>query len=367
MKHYFLRLTTLIALFYFITIKSACTQAQSINIDGVWEGIMTHETDGYTQTWQLVLTFEQKGSRVRGTTKIIADDRYGVFALTGSAINNQVSTIEGQIVDQKVPNGWNWCMARKMQLIIASQNKLEGSWTSQTSGCSRGKITAYRTSEPAPPITKIEENPSVIESVISGQIFDKQTRKSVKATLSIIGDKSPMQTIPTRNDGKYSYNAPISDISDISITEDGYEPLRESINIDRSALTKNFFLIPKPASVETNIEPKRNEPVILKNVLFKLSTATLLPQSFPELDRLASLMQNKPTMKIRLEGHTDRIGDAASNLKLSQDRVGEVKRYLIQKGILDTRIMTKGYGDTRTICSPPCEANRRVEFVVTEQ
>ena len=116
----------------------------------------------------------------------------------------------------------------------------------------------------------------------------------------------------------------------------------------------------------------KGEPVVLKNVLFKESTDTLLAQSFPELDNLATLMQTRTAIKIRLEGHTDRIGDPGKNVKLSQDRVAAVKRYLIKKGVSETRIETKGYGDKKPICIPPkrgekCEANRRVELVVTEQ
>lgn len=142
------------------------------------------------------------------------------------------------------------------------------------------------------------------------------------------------------------------------------QPQQESAT-SQSAVSGQFpdkqSVAPKPET-----EPILNEPVTLKNVLFKLSTATLLPESFPELDRLASLLQTKPALKVRLEGHTDRIGDASRNLKLSQDRVSEVKRYLIQKGINATRITVKGYGDTKTICSSPCEANRRVELVITD-
>lgn len=120
-------------------------------------------------------------------------------------------------------------------------------------------------------------------------------------------------------------------------------------------------------TLKSVVEPKRDKGIVLENVLFKLSTAALLPESFPQLDSLASLMQAKPTLTIRLEGHTDRIGDAGKNLKLSQDRVTEVRHYLMTKGVSGSRISTVGYGDTKTSCTPPCKANRRVEFVIVAQ
>ncbi|GAB3959081.1 hypothetical protein GCM10028805_54510 [Spirosoma harenae] len=211
----------------------------------------------------------------------------------------------------------------------------------------------------------------VTQSVVQGSVLNKQTLQPVRASLTVVGDKSPMQSIPTSTRGQYEYEAPLDDVSNIVIQADGYEPLRETFNINKATLTKNFFLTPMidvvPPVAEPIAFPKPNEPIVLKNVLFELSTATLLPESFPALNSLADIMGGKPAINIRLEGHTDRIGDPAKNLTLSKARVLAVKRYLIQKGIGENRITTKGYGDTKTICTPPCEANRRVEFVVTEQ
>ncbi|GAB3996965.1 hypothetical protein GCM10028807_40900 [Spirosoma daeguense] len=220
-----------------------------------------------------------------------------------------------------------------------------------------------------PEITKGNSTPAIatVQSTISGQVFDKQTLKPLNATLVVVGDKSPMQTITTNRDGTYALTSSTKDTYIVSITKDGYQSLRESVSIDKASQIKNFFLSPAITEPRKEQEPILNEHVVLKNVLFKLSTATLLSESFPELDKLADLMQSKSTMKVRLEGHTDRIGDAASNLKLSHDRVAEVKRYLTRKGINATRITIKGYGDMKTICAPPCEANRRVEFIITDQ
>ncbi len=114
--------------------------------------------------------------------------------------------------------------------------------------------------------------------------------------------------------------------------------------------------------------PKPGEALRLKNVYFNLSEAILLPESYPELDRLAQFMDAQPSLKIRLEGHTDVIGESGKNMTLSLERVQAVKQYMVNKGVDPTRIHTKGYGDTRPLITKGTtedrKINRRVEFVI---
>ncbi len=111
-----------------------------------------------------------------------------------------------------------------------------------------------------------------------------------------------------------------------------------------------------------------NKPMVMENLYFELTKSELLESSYKELDRVAEWMKANPGVEIRLEGHTDKIGDAEKNLILSRDRVNAVREYMIRKGISSARISTKGYGDTRLVCKPsPCDKNRRVEMVVTKK
>ena len=111
-----------------------------------------------------------------------------------------------------------------------------------------------------------------------------------------------------------------------------------------------------------------NKPLVMENIYFELTKSELLESSYKELDRVAEWMLANPSVEIRLEGHTDKIGDPEKNLMLSRDRVNAVREHLIRKGVTSARIATKGYGDTRLLCKPsPCEKNRRVELVVTKK
>ena len=106
----------------------------------------------------------------------------------------------------------------------------------------------------------------------------------------------------------------------------------------------------------------------LKNVIFPLSSSQLEPSSFTELNKVYDMLEKNKKMVIRLEGHTDVIGNHKANKKLSKERVKAIKKFLTQKGIASKRIKLKWYGDTRPLMIKGSvkerEVNRRVELVV---
>jgi outer membrane protein OmpA-like peptidoglycan-associated protein len=116
---------------------------------------------------------------------------------------------------------------------------------------------------------------------------------------------------------------------------------------------------------------KVNEPVILNNIHFKLDKATLLPASYPELNKLYRLMQRNSGIEINIAGHTDSTGTENYNKGLSVKRAQAVAEYLKEKGIDTSRVSYKGYGNTRPIATDSTEAgrakNRRVEFIIKKR
>ena len=105
-----------------------------------------------------------------------------------------------------------------------------------------------------------------------------------------------------------------------------------------------------------------------QGILFATGKAELQPESRPVLKEIASTMKKYGDLKILIEGHTDNVGAAASNLTLSDARAAAVKAALVSDFGLDaTRITTKGFGDTKP-SAPNTTAvgraqNRRVEIV----
>ena len=113
------------------------------------------------------------------------------------------------------------------------------------------------------------------------------------------------------------------------------------------------------------------ESIRLRNVFFVQSKSELLPESYPELDRLVKIMKDNPTIEIELGGHTDNRGSPEANLELSEKRVDAVKKYLLAKGVGEKRITGKGYGGSQTIAPSNTEdnrqLNRRVEFKIVKK
>jgi len=144
----------------------------------------------------------------------------------------------------------------------------------------------------------------------------------------------------------------------LTVSAPGYFSQTDTLATNKVDITRNFDLIP----IEVGAK------LTLKNIYFNASKYDLKAESFPELDRLVTVMQNNPTLQIKLEGHTDIVGDFDANVELSRNRVNAVKRYLVSKGIGADRISTIGYGPARPINTnrglKERPENRRVEMVV---
>ena len=91
--------------------------------------------------------------------------------------------------------------------------------------------------------------------------------------------------------------------------------------------------------------------------------------SYPELDRLIKLMNDVPTLKIELSGHTDNIGGKEANEKLSQRRAEAVRNYLVSRSVDGGRVTAMGYGASRPVDTNATKEgranNRRTEFEIT--
>jgi outer membrane protein OmpA-like peptidoglycan-associated protein len=111
---------------------------------------------------------------------------------------------------------------------------------------------------------------------------------------------------------------------------------------------------------------------ITEKILFASNKSTIDKRSFGLLDDIAKVLAKYPGVKkIQVEGHTDSDGKDDANLKLSQDRVDAVVKYLVGKGVAAERLVAKGFGETKPVGDNATkegkEANRRVEFQILEQ
>ena len=134
---------------------------------------------------------------------------------------------------------------------------------------------------------------------------------------------------------------------------------------------------PPPPIVEQKVEPPpvvAPAPVIIEkgrqklNVKFNFDNSTIKKGYYKDINNLTKVMKNYPDLKVVIEGHTDSVGNAAYNKKLSQKRAYAVKKYMVAKGIGATRIKARGFGKDKPIASNKTnkgrKKNRRVEAAV---
>lgn len=106
--------------------------------------------------------------------------------------------------------------------------------------------------------------------------------------------------------------------------------------------------------------------VSIYGVTFELDSSELTAEGRETLDGVASSMNNQPSVRMEVAGHTDDIGSPAYNLVLSQQRAETVRSYLMEKGVGESRMTAVGYGQNQPVAANDTDEsraqNRRVEF-----
>lgn len=123
-------------------------------------------------------------------------------------------------------------------------------------------------------------------------------------------------------------------------------------------------------NVEVILTPEEKKVLneAFSNLEFETGTSQIKESSLISLEELAELLAIKTVYKLTINGFTDNVGNAASNVKLSQSRANAVKVFLISKGVAKERLTAKGFGSKNPVANnktPEGRArNRRVEFKI---
>jgi len=104
-------------------------------------------------------------------------------------------------------------------------------------------------------------------------------------------------------------------------------------------------------------------------ILFNTGLAKLRPTSAPALDKLVTLLKEKPEIRLEILGYTDNFGVESANVTISTARAAAVKEYFVSQGVDSSRLESKGMGSRDPIASNDTQlgrqANRRIEFRIT--
>lgn len=208
---------------------------------------------------------------------------------------------------------------------------------------------------------------------VKGKVVDAATGDAIAAkiiyeTLPDGKESGIAQTNPAT--GEYEIRLPGGKL--YGVRAESKDKISESQNLDlrdikedKTMSDKDFNLAPiKVAAIEEKVT------IVLNNVFFDFDKTELKPESFPELNRIAKLMAEKPTMQIEISGHTDATGPETYNLNLSERRAKAVAKYLTSQGVDTSRIATKYLGESAPVDTNETKEgrskNRRVEFKITK-
>ena len=202
--------------------------------------------------------------------------------------------------------------------------------------------------------------------LISGTVYDHKTKLPIAATVyyEFLSDGSDAGIAHSNPEtGEYKIVLPYGYTYGFRGYAKGYISVNQHLDLievsEYKEVETDLFLVP----IEVG------QVVRLNNIFFETGKATLKKESFPELNRVVELMEENPTMKLEIAGHTDNVGSETSNQQLSQSRAEAVVSYLVNNGVSgNNRLIGTGYGERMPIADNDTDLgrqlNRRVEFKI---
>lgn len=203
---------------------------------------------------------------------------------------------------------------------------------------------------------------------VAGTIIDKKTGKAVSADaqvrIEVEGMPDAVATIDPAN-GTYELALPPRRHYVVNARATGYYPVYEDLDFTRETgnteVPRDLVIVP----IEVG------QSIRINNIFFEPAKSVLKKESFAELDRVSAFLRDNPDIKIEIGGHTDNVGKAVTNQKLSQARAKAVADYIIRNGVGKDRVVAKGYGLTKPVASNKTKEgkamNRRVEFTILDK
>ncbi len=218
------------------------------------------------------------------------------------------------------------------------------------------------------PGSKVDENGCTIDSDNDGVDDNRDRCPNTPEGVNVDANGCP---VDSDNDGVPDYLDNCPDTPSSAKADASGCPL----DTDNDGIPDYMDHCPEVAGVASNNgcpevkqEVKQVFREALNGIQFETGKSKIKKASYPILDNIVKIMKDNPAYKLFIKGHTDNDGNAAQNLKLSQDRASEVLKYLKGKGVDESRMHSEGYGDTQPVVPNNSAANkaknRRVEFEV---
>ncbi|MEC9160240.1 MAG: OmpA family protein, partial [Bacteroidota bacterium] len=205
--------------------------------------------------------------------------------------------------------------------------------------------------------------PTIETSNLILAIKDEITLESIPSTIMAINISDPVNhsssLIALNDNPPPTFPLEVGQSYEILVTKEGY--FNKTIKIDNQS--KNDIL---QEILMTPVEIGKS--IIIDDLHFKTGLTELDDDSYRLLDQLVDFMSHNSTLKVEIAGHTDSDGSEEFNQSLSEGRAQSAVNYIIEKGIDESRLVAKGYGESEPMVENDTEENkaknRRVELKV---
>jgi outer membrane protein OmpA-like peptidoglycan-associated protein len=203
-------------------------------------------------------------------------------------------------------------------------------------------------------------------SYMKGMVYDAETLQRLQARFELIDLKSGALVMESTSEpvtGEFLVCIPANTDYALNVSKKGYLFYSDHFSLQDIYNRNEPYLMDVPLN-----QIKTGNSIVLRNIFYMYNSWELLDQSRIELDKVVQLMNENPTLKIEISGHTDNTGTPEYNLGLSEKRAASVTGYLTGHGISPDRMTARGYGWTKQVMTNETEdgraANRRTELKI---
>ena len=224
----------------------------------------------------------------------------------------------------------------------------------------------------------IEDKPLVFDCVqpVTGTVRDKITNEVlVGATVKVIDENNEeILSAITDSEGTYSLELDCNQGNFVRAMKEGYIPFEEYIGVsDGKPKIIDFYL--ERDRITAGFGDDLAKLLQLSTIYFDFDKYSIRKDSEVELEKVIAAMEKYPSLKLKVNSHTDSRGPAAYNLWLSQKRAEATINYMIKSGISKERLVSEGYGETKLLnecedgvkcTTTQHDVNRRSEFIIME-
>ncbi|SCY24538.1 WD40-like Beta Propeller Repeat [Nonlabens sp. Hel1_33_55] len=213
------------------------------------------------------------------------------------------------------------------------------------------------------------------EQIVTGTVTNSITDEPLEDALVSVVDINNNVVVTRRSDsnGKYAVKLECDKTFFIRAEKQEYNTAEELVNTPTVTGVIDVDLALDPKSYKGEVGDDLADLLNLNPIYFDFDMSFIREDAELELQKVLSVLEDNPTMTIDIRSHTDSRGTASYNERLSDRRAASTRNYLISKGIDESRLTSKGYGESQLVneCSDGVKCseeqhqnNRRSEFII---